>query len=226
MVYEISTSDKISLAAIIVSFILGLLALWQTNREIKLSNKQLLFNKRFRLYSWLIRLQVIQKNAQRLYDEQIISNEADDIQIAITFYDEGLMLHRLTDNVDMYDIKWTNWENDTDRCKCLKRLEKLHEIAQQCGIFFQGEQAHIAENYVNQYKETIIAVRSCCIDYKEKEKRRQRNQTLCLRQVQDACECCYIENARKELEKFLSLGERLDINILRKQLELFSRKSG
>lgn len=213
-----NTSDKISLAAMIVSFVLGVLALWQTRLEMKLSNKQHLLEKRVHLYNQLIRAQNIHTQTKRLYDE-LVSNEKDS---AMYFYDESFMLFWLTDNVDLYEVDWVNWRNDLSRCQALKKLEELEDAAQQMGLLFEGKQAIIAQKYISQFGEVIKAVRACCISHREREEKRKRMSYAPIKN-HDECLPGLIKRAQAEWEIFHNLGRQLDTDVLRKQLEIFPK---
>ena len=192
-------SEWIDLATIFVSISLGLLAWKQTNRQIKLSNKHALYEKRLAAYVVIKDIQKVQQEIEQIQLDKTIPSDQKLKNIALK-----ARRIRIFQGLD-----WQGFFYDKESwSQCIQALRELESLPESIPLlFFEKNTKEIAQ-YVSYYHELVM--RLLLIEKECFSSSRENN----------------LNNEKKELylyiEKFLSVGTQIDIDVLYEQIELVS----
>ena len=142
-------SDYINIGISVISIVIALSALWQTNQQLKLSNNQQLFDRRLNLY--LLFTTIVQ-----LYNENktiLISERAD------SYIDSSLFvwLTNCSDLEDMADAIDKPLHSEEHK-KLLVKCEKLENASVEASMIFGDEAGNIASDYIKTYSDFLKAL--------------------------------------------------------------------
>lgn len=134
----------------IITAIIAIIALWQTHKQIKLSNKQYLFESRVKKYTLANGLIQLYEDNKSLLD---YSNEKEDEAIIVDFQFENLTnIGYLKDITGIiYDPK-----NNEEKTKFLLKLEELKQLANEIKFLFKRKQGILLNNFVYNYQNVLL----------------------------------------------------------------------
>lgn len=134
----------------IITAIMAIIALWQTHKQIKLSNKQYLFESRVKKYTLANGLIQLYEDNKSLLD---YSNEKEDEAIIVDFQFENLTnIGYLKDITGIiYDPK-----NNEEKTKFLLKLEELKQLANEIKFLFKRKQGILLNNFVYNYQNVLL----------------------------------------------------------------------
>ena len=137
-----------SLLFSIITAIISITALIQSSIQIRLNNKQHLFDRRINNY-------LITKGLVNLYDstKQLLNEKKDDSLLNV---DVAFCL--LTNNVYLESISEIikNPKNDDIKRKFLTKMEDLEKIASESELIFSRKYGNRVSGFVHNYKEALI----------------------------------------------------------------------
>ena len=134
----------------IITAIVAITAISQTHRQIKISNKQFLFESRVRKYTLASSLIQLYKENQSLLD---YSKSKDDEAIIVDFQFENL-----TNIGYLKDITGIIYEpkNNEEKTKFLLRLEEIKQVANEIRFLFNRHQGVLLKDFVNDYQNVLL----------------------------------------------------------------------
>ena len=134
----------------IITAIVAIIALWQTHKQIKLSNKQHLFDSRVKKYTLAIGLIQLYRENKSLLD---YSKEKEDEAIIVDFQFENLTnIGYLKDITGIiYDPK-----NNEEKTKFLLKLEELKQLATEIKFLFKRKQGELLSNFIFDYQNVLL----------------------------------------------------------------------
>jgi len=131
----------------IITLMVAFVAIFQTHKQIKISNKQHLFDKRIEKF-------LICTGLLSLYSENkmLIKEENKDVPLEVTILFSGL-----TNNVYLKDIG--NIINDTHnekiRIDFLIKLEELYKLASEIELIFPRRHSKILKEFILEYRNLL-----------------------------------------------------------------------
>lgn len=131
----------------IITIMIAFIAIFQTYKQIKISNKQHLFDKRIEKF-------LICTGVLSLYSENkmLIKEEYKDIPLEVTILFSGL-----TNNVYLKDIG--NIINDTNnekvRIDFLVKLEEFYKVASEIELIFPKRYSKILKEFILEYRNLL-----------------------------------------------------------------------
>lgn len=147
---NIEIKSFIEIILSIITVIVAIIAIFQTNNQIKISNKQFLFKNRLEKYILVNSLLGLFKDNKSLINYK---NMKDNKPIIIDSYFVNLTnceyLKDITDII--YDIK----NNDKLNAFLLK-LEKLRNAANEIEFLFKRKYGILLKNYIYSYQEILL----------------------------------------------------------------------
>lgn len=134
----------------IVTAIIAIIAIWQTHLQIKISNKQHLFNKRVEKYTITNNLINLYVNNKMLLD---YSDSKKNEAITVDFQFENLTnIGYLKDITDIiYDPK-----NNDKKTRFLLKLEDLDQLANEMKFLFKNKQILLLNDFIINYKNVLL----------------------------------------------------------------------
>lgn len=136
----------LTVASLLVAFV----AIFQTQKQVRLSNKQQLFQQRLKTYSIIDGLiALFQKH------HFLLENEEKN-----TFLEVNFVFVSLTNNSYLYDITpvLVNPLNNPEHINFLKKLEELKQISKQIKFIFPDSQAIILSSFVWNYQQLLFSL--------------------------------------------------------------------
>lgn len=134
----------------IITAIVAIIALWQTHKQIKLSNKQYLFESRVKKYTLANGLIQLYKENKSLLD---YSKDKEDEAIIVDFQFENLTnigyLKGITGII--YDPK-----NNEEKTRFLLKLEELKQLATEIKFLFKRKQGILLNNFIYNYQNVLL----------------------------------------------------------------------
>lgn len=140
---------KNNLFAIVTAFI-AIIALFQTRKQIKNSNKQFLFDKRLDKYLLAKGLLELYKANEKLLD---YNNYPDDEAIIVDF-----QFMNLTNNNYLKDVTCiikTPKNNDYKK-NFLVKIEELKELSNEIRFLFPNKNGQLLENFIMKYQNILM----------------------------------------------------------------------
>ena len=134
----------------IITAIVAIIALWQTHKQIKLSNKQYLFENRIKKFTLANGLIQLYKENKSLLD---YSKEKEDEAIIVDFQFESLTnIGYLKDITGIiHDPK-----NNEEKTKFLLKLEELKQLANEIKFLFNRRQGILLNNFIYNYQNVLL----------------------------------------------------------------------
>lgn len=135
----------------IVTALVAIIAIFQTQQQIRISNKQSLFDRRISNYTIIMELVRTYKGNQGLFT----SERSDEPILSI-----GLEFAWLTNNSYLYQV-YEVIENplcQLEQENFLKKCGDLKEIAETSKLILVGEPAEIISNFVLCYEELLFKI--------------------------------------------------------------------
>lgn len=147
----------------IITLMVAFVAIFQTHKQIKISNKQHLFDKRIEKF-------LICTGLLSLYSENkiLIKEENKDVPLEVTMLFSGL-----TNNAYLKDIG--NIINDTHnekiRIDFLIKLEELYKVASEIELIFPKKHSEILKEFILKYRNLLQRLYSyrCVLEKIEKK---------------------------------------------------------
>lgn len=134
----------------ILTAVIAIVAIWQTHRQIKVNNKQFLFESRVRKYTLASSLIQLYKENQLLLD---YSKSKDNEAIIVDFQFENL-----TNIGYLKDITGIIYEpkNNEEKTKFLLKLEEIKQVANEISFLFKRNQGVLLKDFVNDYQNVLL----------------------------------------------------------------------
>ena len=130
----------------IVSVIIALCALWQTHKQIKLSNKHQLFDRRLEKYLFIKRLCSVYSGAKGALDNETVIN--------MPLFSFGFLTNT-SGLEDVYTVIETPL-NEAEQTLFLKKIEYLQSISEESRMIWTGKEAETVSNFILYYSELLI----------------------------------------------------------------------
>lgn len=134
----------------ILTAIIAIVAIWQTHRQIKINNKQFLFENRVRKYTLASSLIQLYKENQSLLD---YSKSKDDEAIIVDF--EFINLTNMGYLKDITEIIFDTKNNEM-KTKFLLKLEELKQLANEISFLFKRNQGMLLKNFIANYQNVLL----------------------------------------------------------------------
>lgn len=142
-------SDIIEAASAIIALLIGLLSMWQNNRQIKILNKQTLFDKRYKIWLLLQHMDNLCTNNLRLLNR-------NDSLMAVDFI--AACLVNSVHFYQMYD-GFVKGEDDDAQTKFLALADNLKDYGVQAKLLFPEKYASYISEYFNNYVDLLLAMK-------------------------------------------------------------------
>lgn len=146
---EISVSDWVQVIAIIVAIILGITSIYQNNRQLKISNKQSLFDRRFEVYRLLQHIDKLCADNIEFID--YTKDKLIDAKFDMVFLTNSNDFYHLC---DIFDEKGCNLQKDF-----LSRIEKIKDMGMQATLIFPEIYSIYIQKYFENYANLISELR-------------------------------------------------------------------
>lgn len=133
----------------VITSIAAIIALIQTNRQMNLSNKQQLFDRRLKVCMTVHGLLELYKQNRHIFE----MDKKDEVQLAI-----DLEYKWLTNNTFMAEVCEVIDDPLEINCrrKLMKKCEELQTLAMEAQFVFQSEDIKLYSDFLIYYKETLI----------------------------------------------------------------------
>lgn len=200
-----SASEIISLILSVVTIIVAVIALFQSNKQIKVSNKQCLFEKRTQKYIKLRSLVEIYEGNRKLleYSDKIPE-----------FLFQMLTKGNLFNEDNFINAKPLSQEEQN---KFLDELDNYRTIALEISILWDSEESQLASNFINAYVDLLMKLFRQHIASRSKEVRNGYNEVV----VQMLAKDIKLAEGIKLIEAIYNELKNKDVlNILKEQLTL------
>lgn len=131
----------------IITAIIAVIALWQTHRQITISNKHQLFDKRVDRFITINGLMSLFKESKHLMDKEDYDH----------FIDVTVLFHGLTNNIYLKDIGTIidNVEQEDIRQNFLIKLEEIKKLSIEMKFLFNGDSINLIKEFVYEYQELL-----------------------------------------------------------------------
>ena len=147
----------------VITAITATVAIWQTHKQFKISNKQHLFDKRIEKF-------LICTGLLSLYSEnkKLIKEENKDVPLEVTTLFLGL-----TNNMYLKDIGKIidDTQNEKLRIDFLIKLEELYKVASEIELIFPRRNSKILKEFILEYRNLLQKLYSyrCVLEKMEKK---------------------------------------------------------
>ena len=200
-------SEIISISVSVISIIIALIALFQTNRQISLSNKQQLFDRRLSRYlEFNTILSLYTENKSQLKDES-------------TFYHTNdLVFSWLTNCADLEKMVFAvaNPLHQNEQKTLLTKYEQLKNDAIEISMVFDGNAAEIAGEFVSSFANLLKAMYQQQVYISNLREQEDKDKTpLYLEDYEEKCRKIAVSLGLFELRDKL---ENLDGEIIRQKV--------
>lgn len=134
----------------IITVIATLIALWQTHKQIKISNKQYLFDKRLSKYLLAKGLLELYKDNESLLD---YTDDPDDEAIIVDY-----QFINLTNNNYLKDVTCIINEpkNNEFKNNFLVKIEELKQLSNEVRFLFPNKSGLLLSNFIMKYQDTLM----------------------------------------------------------------------
>lgn len=134
----------------IITIIATLIALWQTHKQIKISNKQYLFDKRLSKYLLAKGLLELYKDNESLLD---YTDDSDDEAIIVDY-----QFINLTNNNYLKDVTCIINEpkNNEFKNNFLVKIEELKKLSNEVRFLFQNKNGLLLSNFIMKYQNVLM----------------------------------------------------------------------
>ena len=161
----------------VITAITAIVAIWQTHKQLKISNKQHLFDKRIEKFLTCTGL-------LSLYSENkmLIKEENKDVPIEVTTVFLGL-----TNNLYLKDIGNIigDTHNEKLRIDFLIKLEELYKVASEIEMIFPRSESKILKAFILEYRNLLQKLYSyrCVLEKIEKENDKKPQEFVKLQKI-------------------------------------------
>ena len=134
----------------IITIIATLIALWQTHKQIKISNKQYLFDKRLSKY-------LLAKGLLELYkDNESLLDYTDDPDTEAIIVDYQFI--NLTNNNYLKDVTYIINEpkNNEFKNNFLVKIEELKQLSNEVRFLFPNKSGLLLSNFIMKYQNVLM----------------------------------------------------------------------
>lgn len=134
----------------IITVIATLIALWQTHKQIKISNKQYLFDKRLSKY-------LLAKGLLELYnDNESLLDYTDDLDTEAIIVDYQFI--NLTNNNYLKDVTCIINEpkNNEFKNNLLIKIEELKQLSNEVRFLFPNKSGLLLSNFIMKYQNVLM----------------------------------------------------------------------
>lgn len=131
-----------------ITVFISIVALIQSSIQIRLNNKQHLFDRRMNNY-------LITKGLVNLYDstKQLLNEKKEysllNVDVAFCFLTNNVYLESISEIIN-------NPKNDDMKRKFLTKMEELEKIASESELIFSRKYGNRVSTFIRNYKETLI----------------------------------------------------------------------
>ena len=134
----------------IITAVIAIIALFQTHVQIKISNKQFLFDKRLDKYLLAKGLLELYKDSEKLLD---YNNYPDDKAIIVDY-----QFIKLTNNNYLKDVTCIIYEpkNNDFKNAFLVKIEELKELSTEVRFLFPNKSGQLLENFIMKYQNVLM----------------------------------------------------------------------
>ena len=134
----------------IITIIATLIALWQTHKQIKISNKQYLFDKRLSKYLLAKGLLELYKDNESLID---YTDDSDNEAIIVDY-----QFINLTNNNYLKDVTCIINEpkNNEFKNNFLVKIEELKQLSNEVRFLFPNKSGLLLSNFIIKYQDTLM----------------------------------------------------------------------
>lgn len=131
----------------VITAITAIVAIWQTHKQIKIRNKQHLFDKRMEKFIICTGLISLYSENKRLIKE---GNKNEPLEVNMLFLG-------LTNNVYLKDIGniISDTHNEKLRIEFLIKLEELYKVASEIELIFPSRHSKILKEFILEYRDLL-----------------------------------------------------------------------
>lgn len=197
----------------IITVIAAIIALWQTHSQIKLSNKQFLFNER-------IDKLIIFKSLYELYDSNVLDySDIDENSPIISDH----MFSNLTNSEYLKDCGSLiiDVKNDDKRVNFLLKLEDMKKTSYKIKYLFKGSIGKTMSEFIWCYQEALLELYKYeIVNNNIKNDTIPRNKKLSYEELQEQYkEPNYRKDLYKSIDKINLAYEKIKTNKIFEQIE-------
>jgi len=200
----------------IITIMIAFIAIFQTHKQIKINNKQHLFDKRIEKF-------IICTGLLRLYSENkmLIKEEKKDVPLEVTMLFSGL-----TNNVYLKDIGTiiNDTHNEKIRIDFLIKLEELYKVASEIELIFPRKHSKLLKEFILEYRNLLQRLYSyrCVLEKIEKKNEEKPQEFTKLQKIfpeEKYKEDLY--DTYRNIEKiYIEIQEKNIIEKVKKQIKL------
>lgn len=213
LAFNIQLSDIIGIVSAIIALLLGISSIQQNNKQMKASNKQAMFDRRYKIYLLLQHMdKLCNENLHLLDDGSLMASE--------------FVASCLTNSVHFYQIcnVFEKNENSDDQTKFLSLIEELKDYGVQAHLLFSENHAIYISKYFENYSNLLDEMRKCNILI---DKIRNMPNEICgtneqvTQRQQDMLQSDLVKTIEKDVKKYKDTLYDLhnDYEINKKQLD-------
>lgn len=200
----------------IITAIIAVIALWQTHRQITISNKHQLFDKRVDRFITINGLISLFKESKHLMDKEDYDH----------FIDVTVLFHSLTNNIYLKDIGTIidNVEQEDIRQNFLIKLEEIKKLSIEMKFLFNGDCINLIKEFVYKYQELLRLMYKEQIILNRILEKNSKNSTEFIKLQKEFGERKFREDLYTEYDKIKQLYEAIIekniINNIENQIKL------
>lgn len=185
----------------LITAIIAIIALWQTHRQIKISNKHQLFNKRVEKFIVISGLMSLFKESKSLMNKKNYNN----------IIDVTLLFHNLTNNTYLKDIGniINNIYQEDIRQNFLVKLEELKRISVEVEFLFSKNNIKLIQDFIYEYQELLRKIYEEQIILHKIMEANRKNPTAFIKLQKEFGEKEYREKLYSEYDKIKSLYDEV-----------------
>lgn len=199
----------------LITAIIAIIALWQTHRQIKISNKHQLFNKRVEKFMLISGLMSLFKESKPLMKKENYNS----------FIDVTVLFHSLTNNTYLKDVGniIDNIYKEDIRQNFLVKLEELKKMSAEVEFLFSGNYIRLIQDFIYEYQELLRKIYEEQIVLHKIIENNRKNPTEFIKLQKEFGEKKYREELYSEYDKIKSLYDGVIkkeiINSIKKQIK-------
>lgn len=185
----------------IITAIIAVIALWQTHRQIAISNKHQLFDRRVDRFITVNGLISLFKESKHLMDKE----DYDD------FIDITVLFHSLTNNIYLKDIGTIidNTNKEDTRQNFLMKLEEMKKLSIEMNFLFRGDSINLIKDFVYEYQELLRVMYKEQIILNRILEKNSENPTEFIKLQKEFGERKYREDLYNEYDKIKNLYDSI-----------------
>lgn len=185
----------------IITAIIAIIALWQTHKQITISNKHHLFDKRVDRFMTVNGLILLFKESKNLMDIEGYDH----------FIDLTVLFHGLTNNIYLKDIGTIidNTNEESIRQNFLIKLEEMKKLSIEIKFLFHGDKINIIKDFVYEYQELLRSIYKEQIILNKILKKNSENPTEFIKLQKEFGEKKHREDLYAEYEKIKLLYDAI-----------------